>query len=112
MRLENIDISNMSEEDFITTISKMMYEVKNFAERGEKELGYNIAYLLFAGIQDKSNGGVYNTQLMSGESHLFEIGIFGGDDEDTALKSIANIYNEAMTRHILEEIRNDMEEDE
>ncbi|MGC9676031.1 hypothetical protein ACOP1M_00120 [Staphylococcus warneri] len=111
MRLEDIDISEMNEEDFMHCVNKMVGALETFLERGENESGFDVSRFLNVNIETED--GIYTMQHLYGDSSSFEKAMFTSDDgETTALQELGAIYNQVMQKNILESIKNQLEGDE
>lgn len=112
MRLEDIDISEMNEEEFMHCVNKMVGALETFLERGENELGFDVSRFLNVNIETED--GIYTMQHLYGDSSSFEKAMFTSDDdgETTALQELGAIYNQVMQKNILESIKNQLEGDE
>lgn len=66
MRLENLDISGLSESEFRSKVAKMQKVLKRFAERGREELGYDVALISVLGVTSEDNDQVYSADVSFG----------------------------------------------
>lgn len=102
MNLQNINIENKTEEEFAIMVRKLMKQITDFVERGEKELGFKIDYMTAINIEDSTGNGIHSLQTMKAGHNLLEQSIFDDDGEPTALYHLVQIILQEMIDDVIE----------